>query len=110
MTQTDSLVICSHNLLIKIESEIKYVTKARIFLKKLTTKFLSDHQSQGAQHFLWVSRQENKKNDSLFVFLCWGFAAQSINEVMSSTVSIVRILSPETDNCPSWSVEGREWL
>ena len=60
-----------------------------------------------------------------FVCLCWGFTAESKQWVMSSAVSlpnhtftgqassskrltsIVHILSPETDNCPS-SISGRE--
>ena len=57
--------------------------------------------------------------------LCWGFRPSQPNGVMSSVVSlpnhtftgqalsskrltsIVHILSPETDNCPSW-ISGRE--
>ena len=68
---------------------------------------------------------KRSSSSSIFVCLCWGFTAQSTQWVMSSAVSlpnhmltgqalsskrltgIVHILSPETDNCPSW-ISGRE--
>ena len=67
------------------------------------------------------------KSVPVFVF-CWGFTAQSTQwghvqliglpnrtstgQAQSSKplTSVVHILSPETDNCPSFeSAEGREW-